>query len=141
MQIVWYAAGAPYVESQAIRRAVFIEEQGYSETEEFDDLDAVSPHVVLFDEAEPIATGRLILEPNGIAKLGRIAVLKTYRGKHCGQKIVASLLERAKKVGAVTAKISSKTHAVPFYETFGFQAYGDVYLEGNIPHIAMQMQL
>ena len=34
-------------------------------------------------------------------------------------------------------KISAQCYLIKFYESFGFKAVGEEYLEDNIPHIAM----
>lgn len=141
MREVWYQSGEDFAPSAAVRKTVFVDEQGYTLEEEFDDYDAACPHVVLLEDDEPIATGRLILLPDGTAKLGRIAVLKPYRGQHLGARIVEALLKRAKEMGAVRAYVSAQSYAVPFYEKFGFRVYGDEYLDGRIPHRDMDMPL
>ena len=141
IRTVWYGIGEDYAPSAAVRKTVFVEEQGYTLQEEFDDYDKTCPHLVLFDGETPVATGRLVLLENGTAKLGRIAVLKTYRGQHLGAKIVSALLEKAKAEGGVRAYVSAQSYAVPFYNKFGFQEYGAEYLDGRIPHRDMEMPL
>jgi len=139
IQAVWYAGGADYAPSASVRKTVFIEEQGYTLEEEFDEYDKTCPHLVLFDGETPVATGRLILLSDGTAKLGRIAVLKSYRGKHLGAEVVRALLERAKTEGALRAYVSAQSYAVPFYNKFGFLEYGEEYLDGRIPHRDMEL--
>ncbi|MGN0572003.1 MAG: GNAT family N-acetyltransferase [Candidatus Fimenecus sp.] len=141
MQAVWYESGEAFTPCATVRKTVFVAEQGYTLDEEFDEYDSFCPHLVLFDGEIPVATGRLVFLSDGTAKLGRIAVLKAYRGKHLGAKIVSALLERAKAEGAVRAYVSAQTYAVPFYNKFGFLAYGDEYLDGRIPHMDMEMPL
>lgn len=141
MQKVWYESGADYTPSAKVRKTVFVEEQGYTLQEEFDEYDKICPHLVLFDGDCPVATGRLTFLSDGTAKLGRIAVLKEYRGRHLGAEIVSALLEKAKAQGAVRAYVSAQSYAVPFYNKFGFQEYGDEYLDGRIPHRDMETML
>lgn len=141
IEVKWIEGSLPFEESKSVRRTVFVEEQGYTEDEEFDEIDNVVPHLVLLDGAKPVATGRLIMQPDKTAKLGRIAVLKDYRGQHLGAKIVEELLKRAKEEGATRAYVSAQSYAVPFYNRFGFQEYGNEYLDGKIPHRDMDMTL
>lgn len=131
---VWYEAGEDYAPAAEVRLHVFVEEQGYTEEEEFDEHDKTCPHLVLFDGETPVATGRLFLLSDGTAKIGRIAVEKAYRGQHLGAKIVTLLMERSKEMGAKRAYVSAQSYAVPFYNKFGFKEYGDEYLDGRIPH-------
>lgn len=141
MREVWYESGKDFSPSAAVRKAVFIEEQGYTLEEEFDEYDKTCPHLVLFDGETPVATGRLILLPDGTAKLGRIAVLKSHRGLHLGAQIVETLIKRAKSDGAKRAYVSAQSYAVPFYNKFGLREYGEEYLDGRIPHRDMEMIL
>lgn len=141
IRTVWYGSGEEYTPSRQIRETVFVEEQGYTLEEEFDEYDAVCPHLVLFEGEAPVATGRLILLPDGTAKLGRIAVLKSHRGKHLGAKIVEALLEKAKSLGAKRAYVSAQCYAIPFYNKFGFKEYGEEYPDGRIPHMDMDLKL
>lgn len=141
IRTVWYESGEEYTPSRQIRETVFVEEQGYTLEEEFDEYDAVCPHLVLFEREAPVATGRLILLPDGTAKLGRIAVLKSHRGKHLGARIVEALLEKAKLLGAKRAYVSAQCYAIPFYNKFGFKEYGEEYPDGRIPHMDMDLTL
>ena len=141
MNAVWYESGEDYTPCAEVRKTVFVAEQGYTLAEEFDDYDSVCPHLVLFDGDTPVATGRLVLLSDGTAKLGRIAVLKAYRGQHLVAQIVQELLKRAKAEGAVRAYVSAQSYAVPFYNKFGLREYGDEYLDGRIPHRDMDMKL
>lgn len=141
IRTVWYESGEEYTPSRQIRETVFVEEQGYTLEEEFDEYDAVCPHLVLFEGEAPVATGRLILLPDGTAKLGRIAVLKSHRGKHLGARIVEALLEKAKLLGAKRAYVSAQCYAIPFYNKFGFKEYGEEYPDGRIPHMDMDLTL
>lgn len=136
---VWYEAGEDYAPAAEVRLHVFVEEQGYTEEEEFDEHDKTCPHLVLFDGETPVATGRLFLLSDGTAKIGRIAVEKAYRGQHLGAKIVTLLMERSKEMGAKRAYVSAQSYAVPFYNKFGFKEYGDEYLDGRIPHRDMEL--
>lgn len=38
-------------------------------------------------------------------------------------------------------RLHAQTHAIPFYERFGFHTVGEPFLEANIPHILMELTL
>ena len=79
-------------DARAIRQSVFVEEQGFEY--EFDDIDETALHLVLYDENDnPCATGRLFFD--GCMKIGRIAVMKEYRGQSLGSEVIAILEEKA----------------------------------------------
>ncbi len=119
-----------------VRREVFIREQNVPEDEEFDEADLMSHHVIIYENSRPAATGRLFKD-NETWIIGRISVLKEYRGKHAGKLVVRNLLEKAVELGAAEVNIHAQTHAVSFYEKFGFVAFGDTFLEAGIEHISM----
>lgn len=125
-------------ELAGIRRAVFIEEQQVPEEEEWDGRDETSYHVMaLNQDGKPIGTGRLLLE----GRIGRMAVLREYRRMGVGQAILELLVEIARKEGLGTIILHAQTHAMRFYERFGFEAYGRVFNEAGIAHRAMRLKL
>ncbi|MFW2154093.1 GNAT family N-acetyltransferase, partial [Acinetobacter gyllenbergii] len=69
-------------DAKLIRTSVFVEEQHIPETEEWDAHDAISQHFVVYHDAQPIATARLLQNRS----IGRVAVLKAYRGFNIGYK-------------------------------------------------------
>ena len=133
------------LDAEKIRRQVFIQEQSILEQDEWDALDAVSLHFVVYDRHlendlkinQAIATARL-LENNSI---GRVAVLKSYRSKGVGRLIMQQIIEHARTEKRQFLKLSSQIHAIAFYESFGFQVKGGGYLDCGIPHIDMYLKL
>jgi predicted GNAT family N-acyltransferase len=120
-----------------IRFTVFVEEQGVPRDIELDEHDAVSIHVIVFEDAKAVATGRLL--PDG--HIGRMAVLKDWRGRGIGALMLKRLMNRAKERGDVEVVLSAQIHAVPFYRAHGFVPEGDEYLEAGIRHQAMRRRL
>jgi predicted GNAT family N-acyltransferase len=121
-----------------VRRRVFIEEQGVSEEEEWDDADRVCHHVIARTaKRDAVGTGRL--DPSG--RLGRVAVLREFRGRGVGSRIVAALIEEARRRGLRRLCLNSQVQAVPLYARFGFRAVGDVFLEAGIEHKRMELEL
>ena len=122
----------------AIRRAVFIEEQNVPEELEWDDSDRQCFHVLAFAaDGSAIGTGRLALD----GRIGRMAVLKDWRGRGVGSAILKYLLVLAQKEGHLAVRLHAQTHAVPFYTKHGFAVSGPEFLEANIPHHAMTIEL
>lgn len=122
---------------QAVRRRVFIEEQGVPEQEEWDAADACACHVLALDRrsAAPVGTGRL--EPTG--KIGRVAVLAPHRGAGIGAAIVRRLVNHATELGYEAVYLHAQTTAAGFYRRLGFQAEGPVFEEVGIPHVRMRL--
>jgi predicted GNAT family N-acyltransferase len=124
-------------DAKLIRTQVFICEQGITEADEWDDQDLISQHFVIYDQDQPIATARL-LENN---RVGRVAVLKAYRGQSLGQMIMLEIISYAQKQRRSVLTLSSQVHAISFYEKLGFIVQGNSYDECGIPHIEMTMSL
>ena len=123
---------------RAIRRAVFIEEQGVPEELEWDELDGHCRHILaLAAEGVGIGTGRLL--PDG--HIGRMAVLPEWRGNGVGSAILQALLQQARTEGYATVRLHAQMHALPFYARHGFTATGPEFLEANIAHRFMHLEL
>lgn len=116
----------------ALRRAVFIHEQGVSETDELDDLDGQSLHLLAHISNVPAGTARIMIK-DGTAKIGRVCVLKQHRGKGLGAELIRHALKIAKGK-AQQAKLGAQLHALGFYEALGFAAVGPVYDDAGIDH-------
>lgn len=121
-----------------VREQVYIIEQCIPPEEEWDVLDAASRHVLARDGAgQPIGTGRLT--PTHV--IGRMAVLKDWRGKGVGAAILRTLIERARELNYPVLEMNAQTHAIPFYAAFGFQPVGAEFIECAIAHRKMQLEL
>lgn len=116
-----------------IRFEVFVREQKVPAEIELDAQDAVSLHAVSFMEKTAVATGRLL--PDG--HIGRMAVLKAWRGRGIGGQMLAKLIEAARARGDREVALSAQVHAVGFYRAHGFRPVGEVYQEAGIDHQAM----
>jgi predicted GNAT family N-acyltransferase len=82
-----------------IRKKVFIEEQGVPIEIEIDEFDA-SPdacgHILLQYEGHPVGTGRWRIYEAQTAKLQRLAVLRAYRGRGIGKRLIQELEQQAR---------------------------------------------
>lgn len=119
---------------KAIRFEVFVEEQKVPAEEEIDGYDPLSIHAIAWTDGEAAACGRLL--PDG--HIGRMAVRQLYRGLGLGGLVLQHLMQRARQRGDREVVLSAQTHALGFYEKFGFVAEGSVYLDCKIPHRDMR---
>jgi predicted GNAT family N-acyltransferase len=124
-------------DASPIRFTVFCEEQGVPLEIELDDQDAVSIHAVAYENGKPVATGRLL--PDG--HVGRMAVLKEWRGRGIGALVLTRLIDRARQRGDREVVLSAQIHAAAFYAAHGFVAHGEEYLEAGIRHQEMRRRL
>lgn len=121
-----------------IRKQVFIDEQGISETIERDSYDQSSDHVVIYENSQPIGTGRLVFK-YGEYSIGRVAVLKEHRAKNVGALVVNLLKDKAIHHGASEVHVHAQKEVEGFYRKLGYKAYGDIYEEAGIEHISMSI--
>lgn len=122
-----------------LRRVVFIDEQGVSEADELDDLDGDSFHLLAMESNVPVGTARIYIA-DGVAKIGRVCVLKSHRGTGLGAALIRASLDVAKGK-ADKAKLGAQVHALGFYEALGFAALGPVYDDAGIAHRDMVRDL
>lgn len=122
----------------AIRRAVFIEEQHVPEALEWDGLDASCHHVLVTATGKgPVGTGRI--KPDG--HIGRMAVLKEHRGQGVGSAMLAALLDFARQQQCAEVYLHAQVSAIPFYEKQGFIIDGEQFMDAGIPHRRMVKRL
>ena len=117
----------------AIRYEVFVEEQNVPEELEIDGLDGEAKHVLAFVDGVPIGTGRILDDGH----IGRVAVLKDYRGFGIGKLIMKELIKWAQDITLKKVWLSSQWHVHSFYLDLGFVCVGDIYKEAGIDHIKM----
>jgi predicted GNAT family N-acyltransferase len=125
-------------DARRIRETVFVQEQGVPLALEMDDQDAHCDHALAYTEdGRAVATGRLL--PDG--HIGRMAVLKDWRGKGVGGLVLQALLEQARRRGHANAALNAQSYAAGFYRRYGFEVEGAEFMEAGIAHVAMRRGL
>lgn len=126
-----------------IRTEVFVVEQEFKE--EFDDIDNNCTFLVMYDSDKPIAMCRYFKVEDkaydNTYAIGRIAVIKEYRGKGIGSMIVAEGEKRIREMGAQYVVLSAQLRAEEFYKKLGYVSEGDTYYEEWCEHIKMRKEL
>jgi predicted GNAT family N-acyltransferase len=126
---------------QALRRVVFIDEQGVSEADEVDGLDGRAIHLLAWDGDCPVGTARLLVKGQ-IGKIGRVCVLPEVRGSGLGAALIGAALEVLRgQPGVTEAYLGSQSHATGFYEKLGFAVEGEEFIDAGIPHRHMRRAL
>ena len=125
--------------SYAIRTKVFCEEQKISKEIEFDNLDHLCSHFLIFDDKKVIATARVRQKDEKILKIERVAVLLEFRRLKVGsiliKKIIKNYISLDDKQSII---LHSQIAVADFYKCLNFIPYGDEFFEDGIPHIAMR---
>lgn len=125
-------------EPYAVRKEVFVKEQHVSEAEEYDEYDASALHLIVYVDEQTAATGRIWHDGKNF-RIGRLAVLKQFRGQQIGDLALRLLLYKTFSSGADAIEISAQTYIMPLYRKFGFKEYGEEYMDAGIPHMAMRV--
>ena len=123
----------------AIRIRVFVREQRVPEEIEMDRDDERALHFLASDAGKAVGTARVALS-NNTAKIGRMAVLKNYRGRGIGKKLLKWAIITAKKHGAHKIYLHAQVPVIGFYEAGGFRCVGSVFEEAGIPHRRMTLK-
>lgn len=121
-----------------IRTKVFVEEQGFKE--EFDTIDKIAEHLILFVDDNPIGTCRYYKKDDSYY-FGRLAILKEYRNKNYGGLLLKEAINNLKKENAHKVILNSQLSAKDFYIKHGFLQEGEVFYEEGCPHIKMYLNL
>jgi YbgC/YbaW family acyl-CoA thioester hydrolase len=121
-----------------LRRAVFVEEQGIAPEIEADHRDADALHAVATNRfGMPVGTGRAVLDGQGGARIGRMAVLASVRGAGVGAAVLSALVEGCQQRGAGDILLHAQSDAVRFYSQHGFVCRGQPFEEAGIEHQEM----
>ncbi|MEU7423942.1 GNAT family N-acetyltransferase [Streptomyces sp. NPDC048362] len=135
----------------AVRKEVFVVEQGVAEDIEYDAYDAGAVHVLAIrEDGLPLGTGRLLHGAAAAGKtggdpavgsLGRLAVSREARGLGVGAALVRAVEDAARARGLTAVDLHAQTHALGFYERLGYVAYGPEFPDAGIAHRAMRRAL
>lgn len=123
-----------------IRCVVFMVEQHVPPMLEIDGEDRTCDHYIIEEEGVVMGTCRVLFHGD-IWHVGRVAVLKEYRHKHCGSQLLTAVEEVAKTKKVKALQLGSQLQAKAFYEKNGFNAYGDIYMDAGIEHVMMEKKL
>ena len=127
-------------DAKYIRRKVFMEEQGFEN--EFDDIDNMCTHILIYDSANPVATCRFYYNDERQSYvIGRIAVLKEFRGKNYGAELLKAAENEITKKQGNSIELSAQVRVADFYEKNGYVALDEVHDDEGCPHVWMRKEL
>ena len=133
-RVTWSAASSI---CSAIRKRVFVDEQGIPESIELDNMDESASHYLALVDKKPVATARLLSD----GRVGRIAVLSAYRNASIGSQLLDFIKQDAQKLGLPKLYLHSQADSVNFYVRRGFTAVGETFEEAGKLHQAMELTL
>jgi len=123
-------------EAFRIRVRVFVKEQGVPKRIERDRDDERAVHFLAFNAEKAVGTTRVVMRRRS-AKIGRMAVLKSNRGRGVGRRLLKRAIETARWLGARKIYLHAQLPVIGFYQALGFRCVGRVFREAGIPHRKM----
>ena len=126
---------------QDIRRAVFVAEQNVPLEEEIDGKDADCRHYLFWKNEAPVGTLRVATLDDGTAKIQRVALLSSARGKGGGAYLMREVMAMLAAQGVHRVTLGAQVTALGFYERLGFVAHGPEFDDAGIPHRQMSRDL
>ncbi len=140
---------------RAIRRSVFIDEQGVPEALEWDGLDTQAHHFLALGPVAapdanprhappapttPLGTARMRIV-DAHAKAERVAVVRAARQHGVGRLLMLALEAHALDQGLTVVVLHAQVTAISFYERLGYRAHGEIFLDAGIDHREMTKSL
>jgi predicted GNAT family N-acyltransferase len=122
-----------------IRDEVFVRGMGVPVEIEHDSRDPHCFHVLARVDGSPAATGRLDFGLGG--KVGRVAVLRGFRGRRLGAAVMDALEEEGRSRGLEGLWCHAQLTAAGFYRRLGWTAVGEEFIEAGIRHVRMEKTL
>jgi len=130
-----------HADAFAVRKKVFVEEQGVPLHLECDAFDATATHFIMYEDNEPAGAARLRNIEDHTAKIERVCILQSQRGKKLGALIMKEMENYAVSIGLQKLKLHAQSYAVPFYEKLGYTVTSPEFMDAGIPHRAMEKNI
>lgn len=124
----------------ALRRRVFVEEQGVPENDELDGRDDDGLHLVGVDGDQVIATCRLVFAGTTV-QLSRLAVEPGHRRDGIASRLLDAAEAETRAGGARRIVLHAQTYARELYDAKGYRPRGPTFVEAGIEHVAMERAL
>lgn len=119
-----------------LRTNVFVVEQQCPYPElDGRDLEPDAEWLWATEDGELLATMRMLRQPDGAVRIGRVATEPRARSRGIAARLVEFALQRS---GDREVVLDSQAPLEAWYQRFGFLRCGDEYVEDGIPHVPMR---
>jgi predicted GNAT family N-acyltransferase len=125
----------------AVRRSVFVEDQGVPEHRELDGRDDTATHFLAVDDDRAVGTARLREYDSARAKVERVAVRPSDRGRGLGRDLMSVVEAHAAEEGYDEVVLHAQLPVVDFYERLGYEVTSEEFEDAGIPHREMRKAL
>ena len=142
ISVRWASAPADLRGALTVREEVFCREQGVPIAEEIDGRDQHARHVVAVEPRAQQVIGTLRLLVDGdTAKVGRVAVERSFRGRGIASRMLELALAAARERGCVQVRLAAQVKATGVYRRAGFAVESEPFEEAGITHVWMGQAL
>lgn len=125
-----------------LRTMVYIVEQNCPPLVDFDETDNTAQPYLGWAGDTPVCACRTFEVTQGVLKIGRIVTLKENRGKGYASQMLGAIIDDARRNPVIKSiKMSAQDHAIGLYQKLGFETFGDGFIEADIPHHMMKLDL
>ena len=125
----------------AIRRAVFVVEQGVDPTLEWDNAESDATHLLFVANERPIGAARgRVVDANTI-KAERVAVRRSARNEGWGRRLMAAVEAVGVEADADRCLLHAQRRVEGFYHALGYRTVSEAFEEAGIPHVKMERSL
>ncbi|MCI8407158.1 MAG: GNAT family N-acetyltransferase [Oscillospiraceae bacterium] len=141
MEFTWTKGKTGIDGCRLVRKKVFVEEQGFSEENEFDETDSLALHLLMSDGGKPVGAARIFPGADRCWHIGRLCVLAEYRGRRLGKLLLEEAEAEARRQGALRVELGAQKRASGFYQGCGYTPCGAEYMDEFCPHLPMGKDL
>ena len=125
----------------AIRRAVFVAEQGVAPSLEWDDAETEATHILFVVNDRPVGVARARLIDDSTVKAERVAVRRSARGEGWGRRLMEAVEAVGVDADASRCVLHAQQRVEGFYHTLGYRTVSEPFEEAGIPHVQMERSL
>lgn len=119
-----------------LRVDVFVVEQKCAYPElDGRDTEPGTRHIWLESGGAAVAYLRVLNDPDGRARIGRVVVAASHRGAGLASRLMAAAM---REIGDREAVLDAQVEAAALYERFGFEKTGPEFVEDGILHVPMR---
>ena len=127
-------------DSISLRDLVFVVEQQCIYLDA-DGRDKLAFHLMGYDHHNSLLAYCRLFAPGLVydeASIGRVVTHPSVRRTGLGKQLMTEAIRQVRELFHTDEiRISGQLYLKKFYEAFGFEAFGEVYLEDDIEHVAM----
>ncbi|KRK73583.1 acetyltransferase [Levilactobacillus namurensis DSM 19117] len=136
--MAWGKLNPCYQDAVAIRKAVFINEEGIDPKDELDGTDEDKMHYVGYVDDQPVTTARIDMLAGNRVKIQRVATVASARHHGYAGQLIKQIIGDAQRSDVAHIELDAQLPAIAFYQELGFEPVGEPFEEAGIQHRTMR---